>query len=479
MKMFNKENLDFLSTSPGNYIFKNKSNKSEFGKFSSIFHVLASLGILLFYLISYIKGKEMNVIYSKKNTIPKNENDKYEYYNNSEKYYSIFLQTDHNETIKDKFEVVVKNKNNDVIDTIQEYSNDKVLEIYFMTSDIFYIYINKAEKYNCSDCNILFFFLFYTTSSMNDEDPIGLKKNELFQSESFFIDIKKKNNNNVFYLKKNYIAYRDGIRLHNFLSYLFFWTHYETTYVDFYYNNYFSFNYETEEDVQIASISNDNIEMIEGEDMVVDYYQRKYETFFNILSKWCGIFCTLKIFFTSIVDQFSFSYNNYELIKYIDKKNEMNKIIIISKENNNLDNSNSINKMKTIDLNKINNKEKYFKKIKTRDLIKYTFFSCCYKKTRTYKFINDCNNFVTKHISIEEIFYNMLCLENIIEEYNFKDNNHLKKYDEMKNKIESYENEMNLIDKNKDNKNQNLNSNLIDKSSIEIPMNENKNSIND
>ena len=57
--MFNKENLDFLSTSPGNYIFKNKSNKSEFGKFSSIFHVLASLAILLFYFISYIYGKEI------------------------------------------------------------------------------------------------------------------------------------------------------------------------------------------------------------------------------------------------------------------------------------------------------------------------------------------------------------------------------------------------------------------------------------
>ncbi len=106
----------------------------------------------------------------------------------------------------------------------------------------------------------------------------------------------------------------------------------------------------------------------------------------------------------------------------------MNQITIISEENNELDNiTNSINKMKTIDLNKINNKEKYIKKIKTGDLIRYTFFSCCYKKTRTYKFINDCNNFVTKHISIEEIFYNMLCLENIIEEFNFKDNKHIKK----------------------------------------------------
>jgi hypothetical protein len=261
---------------------------------------------------------------------------------------------------------------------------------------------------------------------------------------------------------------------------LFFWTHDETTYVDFYYNNYIPVSYENENNDQIVLISNENLEIFPGEDMVVDYYQRKYESFFNVLSKWCGIFCTLKIFFTSIVYQFSFSYNNYELIKYIDKKNEMNQITIISEENNELDNTtNSINKIKTIDLNEIDKKEKYFKKIKTKDLIKYTFFSCCYKKTRTYKFINDCNNFVTKHISIEEIFYNMLCLENIIEEFNFKDNNHLKKYEEMKNKIESYENEMNLIDKNKDNKNQILNSSLIDKSSIEIPMNENISTIND
>ncbi len=49
----------------------------------------------------------------------------------------------------------------------------------------------------------------------------------------------------------------------------------------------------------------------------------------------------------------------------------------------------------------------------------------------------------------------------------------------MKNKIESYENEMNLIDKNKDNKNQILNSSLIDKSSKIISMNENISTIND
>ncbi len=54
------------------------------------------------------------------------------------------------------------------------------------------------------------------------------------------------------------------------LSYLFFWTNYETTYVDFYYNNYIHVSYENKNDDQIVLILNHIIEMIEGEDMVVD-----------------------------------------------------------------------------------------------------------------------------------------------------------------------------------------------------------------
>ena len=360
------------------------------------------------------------------------------------------------------------NKDDDI--NFSEEIRDECLYINFTTSHDFRIGIFKINpNENLND--ILYLNIYYTTSSKNDENEIALKKNELIQTERFYIDLDKMN---FFLLKKNYIVYRDGIRLKNFLSYLFFWTHYETTYVDFYYDNYNSyyFNNITNEGV-VAFISNENNEIIKGEDLVIDYYERKYESFFNTLSKWCGMFCTLKILFSSLVNEFSFSYNNYELIKFIDKKNEMN-----NSKNNNDSNNKFINKIKNIDLNAINNKTKYYNKIKTMDIIKSTFFGCCYKKSKTCKFINDCNNYVIKHISIEEIFYNMLCLENIIEEYNFKDNNHLKKYEEMKNKIELYEKEMNLIDKNKENINQNLNSNLIDKSSDSISMN-NINSINE
>jgi len=478
MKIFNKDNLDILSTSPGNYIFKNKANKSEFGKFSSIIHILASLVILIFYLNSYFNFKEMTIIYSKKNKLPKKGNDEYKCYNESNKNYIIWLYTLGQEVEIKKFFYYELNGTN--INNIKEaeYENGKILEINFTSSGDFDINIYNSSNYDNILSKVLIMHLIYTTSSINDDEPyIPLKENDIFQSETFFVDLKKYSE---YLLNKNYIVYRDGRRLKKFFSYLFFWTHYETTYIDFYYNNYNSIIIDDNKNELITCVTNKyNIEIFKDEDLIVDYYQRKYESFFNTLSKWCGMFSIMKILFSSLVNEFSFTYNNYELIKYIDKKNEMNKTIILSKDNND-NNNNSINKMKTIDLNKIDNKTKYFNKIKTKDIIKYTFFGCCYKKSKTHKFINDCNNYVTQHISIEEIFYNMLCLENIIEEYKFKDNNHLKKYEEMKNKIESYENEMTLIDKNKDNINQNLNSNLIDKSSTEIHMNEiNKSSIND
>ena len=103
------------------------------------------------------------------------------------------LQTDDNETVKDKFEIYIK-IGNVKIKPIPYYKyDDKLLKIKFNTSDTFYIYIDKTEKYNFSTSDILYIDLFYTTSSMNDENRIGLKKNDIEQSESFFIDIKKKN----------------------------------------------------------------------------------------------------------------------------------------------------------------------------------------------------------------------------------------------------------------------------------------------
>ena len=306
----------------------------------------------------------------------------------------------------------------------------------------------------------------YKTSLMNNEEKIPMKENEIQYSERF---IANTNKYNVYFLNKNLIIYRDGIRLKKFKSYLKFWTHDETNYIDLTFNSYFSSVLDKNEKRKNMTvvISNDNMQDLK----YYDFYQRNYESFFTVLSKWCGVFSSLKILFSSLVLKFSYSFNNYELIKYINKKYDSNKILL---NNNNINNNNDNKENKNIELNKINvDKIKQFNKIKNSDIFKYSFLGCCYSKSKTHNIIKECDKYVTKHISIEEIFYNMLLFENFIEDYKFKDNN-LKKFEEIKNKIDLYEKEMKLIDENDtSNKNiNNININLIDKTSNFSSINE-------
>jgi hypothetical protein len=68
----------------------------------------------------------------------------------------------------------------------------------------------------------------------------------------------------------------------------------------------------------------------------------------------------------------------------------------------------------------------------------------------------------------------MLLFENFIEDYKFKDKYNLKKFEEMKNKIDLYEKEMKIKDEN-DTSNKNMNNisiNLIEQTSKISSINE-------
>ena len=479
MYIFNKEYLDFLTTSPGNYIFKNKSNKSEFGKCSSLLHLIISFALLIYYLFSYYQGSGLNVIYSKeiKNLVDPNfvidfddlgKNNEFKDYRQDEKKHLIQIYPDNYEVLEDKLDLIIEDYNSNEIEKIQ-YTNIDFgsLTVEFNATDKFKIYINNTEELLS---NVLTIEFFYKSFYINNNNKIPMNKNNFTFTEILYIYPKKYNEIS---LHENYIVYKDGIRLKNFWSYLKFWTHYETFYIDFYYDNYNSFSYDKKDrENEIAVI------YASGIIKEINYFERKYDSFFTVLAKWCGLFSSLKILFSSLVYTFSFTYNNYELVKFINQKYESNKILINYNNNTNniINNSNSINnsinsdnnnndednkKLKNIELNKVN-KTKNFNKIKTFDFFKNSFCRCCYSKSKTNRIIKDCNDFVTKHISIEEILYNMLLLENIIEDYKFKDNNILKKFDEMKDKINKYENEMN----NNNNNNNKLNEKNINMSLI-------------
>ena len=451
MKIFNKQYIDILSTSPGNYIFQNKCHKSEFGKISSLIYILLSILFLIYYLYSYFLGKEMNVTYFKK-TIrgidhsdseiyeEKNEyeNDNFVSYSDGKKKYYIKIFSSNGAEIDDKENLYVTIFNGQYI----SYKlNDCYIE--FEANNVFYLWINKTKEFSNDTLN---FWFTYKTSHIRNENKVPLKENKNYDSLNLVVYPKLFNQ---FTLNKYYIEYRDGIRLKNFFSYLFFWTHYETIYEDFYYNNYFYISSDLNSDTLNNNLT--NFVFIDNENFEAtgfsDFYQRKYESFLSVLAKWCGIFSSLKILFFNLTNFYSFSFNNYELVKYINKKYDNNNYIIYLNKNNN----NNNNEIKNIDKNNINdNISKEFNKIKTFDIIKYSFCCCCNRKSKTNKILKHCNSYVLKYISIENIFYNMLVLETIIENYKLKENYELQKFEEMKNKINLYEIEINNL-KNKNN----------------------------
>ena len=56
--------LDFLSSSPNNYIFQRKSNKTNFGGVCQLLSTIAILGFAIFYLIKYIQKDPYSIEYS-------------------------------------------------------------------------------------------------------------------------------------------------------------------------------------------------------------------------------------------------------------------------------------------------------------------------------------------------------------------------------------------------------------------------------
>ena len=56
--------LDFLSDSPKNFIFKNKSNKTHFGGILTILFFILTIIIIVFYSIDYIAQEEFFIEYT-------------------------------------------------------------------------------------------------------------------------------------------------------------------------------------------------------------------------------------------------------------------------------------------------------------------------------------------------------------------------------------------------------------------------------
>ena len=168
-------------------------------------------------------------------------------------------------------------------------------------------------------------------------------------------------------------------------------------------------------------------------------YKRKFISFFDIISNIGSLFLTAFSFIRFIFSYHTYNFNNYEIMKKIllkeykkdnnikifDNKNinnekEKNIEKILSK-NNDIKNSDdkSINNDNEILL--VKNDENEFPKVCCLSYILNSIYCKCCKCTNcclnSQTFLEKCNEIILKYLSVDYILYNQFMLENLFDDY--------------------------------------------------------------
>ena len=207
--------------------------------------------------------------------------------------------------------------------------------------------------------------------------------------------------------------------------------------------------------LSFVSFQNPHFELME--------YKRKFKSILDVIIDVGSLFLTIFSAFKSIFYFHTVNYSNYEIVKKlilkeknqnllfndknIEKKNKKIKKIELENELENM-NSKLINNSDTVEesndkIKPLNNSEEdRFQKVCCLSYILNPFYcDCCKCCSSSQNFLNKCNEIVYKYLSVDNILYNQMMLENLFNDYVWH-NPDLKKIDNI-----------NLIEKLKDKNN--------------------------
>ena len=451
--------IDIISKSPNNFIFKKNSNKTTFGGFLTVIYILSVIIILYYYEFKFLSDLNYQITsyVSQKFVLNKDELLKFE---ESDKY---------NPTLQIKFSLY-DNKNNPLNDKfiLYDWSNEEIIPrdtiIKRRVSDISISVFYQCPK-NDNQCEI---------DSEDKEPSYELR----FEYRGFYLDLQSENpldllDENIFH--SAVLSFNPDTKIETSYKWTIIRCEDEKGLFDF---------SESNQNKKIRENSNlyiggkfqkyDTIILSKGamyskikdKRLVFDFkvkgikqtnnfiyedYKRKKKSTFDyfayIFSYWLSLYNGLSFFISTLYSQ---SFDKYKIMENIlsnqmkklsYKKRQTNIINKIKNTNINDDNSfielsdNSINDVDNsliddmnIKDNLVENTNKNITEYKDhRILPKRTFldfiFNFCYccKENRfiseRQQIICDCNDIILKHYSIEKILYNQFLLENLLEDY--------------------------------------------------------------
>ena len=416
--------LDFLSSSPDNYIFQKKSNKTNFGGVCQLLSILLILGLAIYYLIKFFQKDSYSIEY-----IP------------------YILDIEHE--IKDKNKKIKFAY--DILNTESEVPLSKNFALMIGESKEI-IPRNKSISENIIDINYL---LVYECQDDKCE----------FEEKSF--DLAFIYNMSLFNLQKDnpiisFITPPECIPIYinDFLEYRFYFEESKCTTFGFFGDknvsilipkkfDTFTYHYtNTTKDkgsTKYKAIGEINFYLNDGN---WDHYKRTKKSILDTISNICSLGLTIyNAFKNGFLLLYSSNFNNYKIIQTIlsgkVEKLKQSKKIKTNKEMKALDNNSDILLSKPANYD--NNNEELDEQNMDNEKIKITYEemheesdinfpklsfmsyifniiycqSCCNIKNQ--KFISKCNEIVSKYYSVEKILYNQILIENLLKDYKWND----------------------------------------------------------
>lgn len=420
--------LDFLSDSPNIFIFKKKSNQTNFGGVLFFIYILLDIIIAIYYLIYYIK------------------NDKYEIE------YSLYINISPSDLAQDYQKFL-----NPYFDlSIQLYSHGDIQRLKIFDFDKYdFINITDYNKFTNINKNVKNFWLgvFYECENENCTNEKEEKSPEVpfhltlsynypkinFQSQKKLITQKRTHfTTNFYYHNKTYIK--------NIWSNIIF----KENKGFFQKENIEGCGYIDNIQKEISKEDIFQFEVnkkwykflmswdIENKNSKLTEYKRKRVSLItigaNILSYFSNLFFIFKVIFLYYSNHFV----NFKIIEDI-YKNKINNHFL--QQSNNVNNTqhkmneqNSKKKIELINLEKepeseiFNDKDFNFNLVDEKENAKFVklnfiqfylhnFYFKCFKKNISQEIISICDDILLKYCSIDSIVYNQIVLENLFRDY--------------------------------------------------------------
>jgi hypothetical protein len=471
--------LDILSLSPTYYIFQQKTNKTHFGGVLVLIYLIIMFFISLSYILDYVLNDKFEIASSIVYTIKKYDKNKHMfiYDHHLDQTVNIVFALDFYYDNESQFFETVNNTFLVLNDTYYKgYSFDNCRwekECFLIFNITIPIVGYKKDKnslnliFKCNDdkCSnykndtLRLSNMATRNLEIKHNEPNPIITEDCFQSglidycDSIYHNELYDNSTLEFNLKIFNIIYEEKQGISRIFNKIFN----ISTYFSFYYfeQSESNINYKSFKEGNNIKFDHDFgyhrhfAEIQISPSLKYQWYQRRKINFLDVMAKIGALFSTFYSILSIVIKFYSKNFDNYKIIEKLLQNNKVNKNKIIFNKNKintkielnkiNLENENSLsslidsNSEEEINEKELNTTEKETIKDniikKNKILPKFSFFDfyfnniyCkCFKRIEKQDLLDNCNKIISKYVSIDNIVYNMIKLENLFKDYEWKE----------------------------------------------------------